>query len=98
MGRVNITGGEPLLRRDLAEIVDILAPKAHRLEISTNGYFTDRLVEIGRRHPEHHGAHQPRGAAGDQRRRARHEERLPTARCAASTACATPGSRTSASR
>ena len=52
LGRVNLTGGEPLLRKDLGEIVDVLAPKAHRLEISTNGYFTDRLIEIGRRHPE----------------------------------------------
>jgi len=52
MGRVNITGGEPLVRSDLPEIIEILAPKAQRLEISTNGYFTDRLVEIGRRHPE----------------------------------------------
>ena len=52
LGRVNLTGGEPLLRKDLGVIVDILAPKAHRLEISTNGYFTERLVEIGRRHPE----------------------------------------------
>jgi MoaA/NifB/PqqE/SkfB family radical SAM enzyme len=52
MGRVNITGGEPTLRKDLAEIVDILAPKARRLEISTNGYFTERLEEIARRHPE----------------------------------------------
>ena len=52
MGRVNLTGGEPLLRKDIHEIVDVLAPKARRLEISTNGYFTDRLVEIGRRHPE----------------------------------------------
>jgi len=52
MGRVNITGGEPTLRKDLAEIVEILAPKARRLEISTNGYFTDRLVEIAKVHPE----------------------------------------------
>lgn len=52
LGRVNITGGEPMLRKDIGEIVDVLAPKARRLEISTNGYFTDRLVEIGRRHPE----------------------------------------------
>lgn len=52
LGRVNITGGEPLVRRDLSEIVDILAPKTRRLEISTNGYFTDRLVAIARRHPE----------------------------------------------
>lgn len=52
LGRVNITGGEPLMRTDLPEIIEILAPKAQRLEISTNGYFTERLVEIGRRHPE----------------------------------------------
>jgi MoaA/NifB/PqqE/SkfB family radical SAM enzyme len=52
LGRVNLTGGEPLVRTDLAEIVDILAPKAERLEISTNGYFTERLVGIARRHPE----------------------------------------------
>jgi Fe-coproporphyrin III synthase len=52
LGRVNITGGEPTVRKDLPEIVDILAPKARRLEISTNGYFTDRLVEIAKRHPE----------------------------------------------
>jgi Fe-coproporphyrin III synthase len=52
LGRVNITGGEPLIRKDLPEIVDILAPKARRLEISTNGYFTDRLVAIARKHPD----------------------------------------------
>jgi Fe-coproporphyrin III synthase len=50
LGRVNITGGEPLIRRDLPEIMRILAPKAHRLEISTNGYFTDRLADLARRH------------------------------------------------
>ena len=52
LGRVNITGGEPTLRKDLLQIVEILAPKAKRLEISTNGFFTDRLVEVVKRHPE----------------------------------------------
>ena len=52
LGRVNLTGGEPLLRKDFDEIVDILAPKARRLEISTNGYFTARLMAVARRHPE----------------------------------------------
>jgi Fe-coproporphyrin III synthase len=52
MGRVNITGGEPLIRRDLPKIVDVLTPKAERLEISTNGWFVDRLEAIGRDHPE----------------------------------------------
>lgn len=52
MGRVNITGGEPLIRRDLPQIVDILAPKAERLEISTNGWSVSRLAAIGSAHPE----------------------------------------------
>jgi Fe-coproporphyrin III synthase len=52
LGRVNLTGGEPTIRQDLPEIVEIMAPKAHRLEISTNGYFVDRLVAIGKAHPE----------------------------------------------
>jgi len=52
LGRVNLTGGEPLLRRDLDEVIEIMLPKAERLEISTNGYFADKLVDIGRRHPQ----------------------------------------------
>ena len=52
MQRLNITGGEPLLRKDLSEIVRILDKKTNRLEISTNGYLVDRLVEIARRFPE----------------------------------------------
>lgn len=51
MTRLNITGGEPLLRDDLVRIVEILDKKTQRLEISTNGYFTDRLVAIARRFP-----------------------------------------------
>jgi Fe-coproporphyrin III synthase len=49
---INITGGEPALRKDLAEIVDVLSAKTRRVEISTNGYFTDRLVEAATPHPE----------------------------------------------
>jgi MoaA/NifB/PqqE/SkfB family radical SAM enzyme len=52
LGTINITGGEPALRRDLPEIVDILSSKTRRVEISTNGYFTDRLIEVAKRHPE----------------------------------------------
>ncbi len=51
MHRLNITGGEPLLRKDLLEIVRILDKKTKRLEISTNGYFVDRTVEIARQFP-----------------------------------------------
>ena len=51
MTRLNITGGEPLLREDLPEIVRILDTKTHRLEISTNGYFTEKIVAIARQYP-----------------------------------------------
>jgi MoaA/NifB/PqqE/SkfB family radical SAM enzyme len=50
--RINLTGGEPALRDDLLDIVDVLCTKTNRLEISTNGYFTKKLVEIGKKHPE----------------------------------------------
>lgn len=48
---LNLTGGEPTLRRDLMEIVDLLHPKAHTLEISTNGLHQDRLVPIVKKYP-----------------------------------------------
>lgn len=49
MGYVNLTGGEPMLRDDIEEIVAILSKKARKVELSTNGYFTDRIVELARR-------------------------------------------------
>lgn len=52
MKRLNITGGEPLLRKDLIDIVSILKKKTTRLEISTNGYFTDRIIEIAKMSPD----------------------------------------------
>ena len=50
--RINLTGGEPALRDDLFEIVSVLEKKTPRLEISTNGYFTEKLVEVGRQFPQ----------------------------------------------
>jgi MoaA/NifB/PqqE/SkfB family radical SAM enzyme len=51
MKRLNITGGEPLLRKDLVKIVSILSKKTRRLEISTNGYFTEKIVSIAEKFP-----------------------------------------------
>lgn len=48
---LNITGGEPTLRRDLAEIVALLYPKARTLEISSNGLHADRLEPIIKAYP-----------------------------------------------
>ncbi len=42
----NITGGEPFLREDIGEIVRILKTKAQRIVISTNGYFTERIINL----------------------------------------------------
>ncbi len=49
--RLNITGGEPLLREDLRDIVAVLHGKTRRLEISTNGSLTERLEAIAREFP-----------------------------------------------
>jgi len=49
--RINITGGEPMLRDDIEEVFKILYPKAYLLELSTNGYFTDKIVRIAEKFP-----------------------------------------------
>lgn len=49
---LNLTGGEPTLRKDLVEIVDLLYPKAMQLEISSNGLRADRLEPIIRKYPD----------------------------------------------
>ncbi len=46
---VNVTGGEPFLRDDLGDLLDILLQKAKRLVISSNGVLTDRIVETAGR-------------------------------------------------
>lgn len=47
----NITGGEPFIRRDLGDFVEILRKKSHRIVINTNGFFTDRIIELCQRFP-----------------------------------------------
>ena len=42
----NITGGEPFIREDLSEIVRELYKKSDRIVISTNGFFTDRIIKL----------------------------------------------------
>lgn len=48
----NITGGEPFIRKDLREIVRELYKKSDRIVISTNGFFTDRIVELCKEFPQ----------------------------------------------
>ena len=48
----NITGGEPFIRTDLKDIVRELKKKSDRIVISTNGFFTDRIVDLCREFPD----------------------------------------------
>lgn len=50
--RLVLTGGEPTLRADLEDIVDLVRPKTRHLEISTNGLLAAPLERIAARHPE----------------------------------------------
>lgn len=49
--RINITGGEATLRKDIDKIFEILYPKAKLLELSTNGYNTEKIVELAKKYP-----------------------------------------------
>ena len=48
----NITGGEPFIRTDLKEIVRELYKKSDRIVISTNGFFTDRIIDLAKEFPQ----------------------------------------------
>jgi MoaA/NifB/PqqE/SkfB family radical SAM enzyme len=50
--RINITGGEPTLRKDIDDIFGILYPKASLLELSTNGYNTETIVALAKKYPK----------------------------------------------
>ena len=47
----NITGGEPFIRTDLKDIVRELYKKSDRIVISTNGFFTDRIIDLAKEFP-----------------------------------------------
>lgn len=46
MTRLNITGGEPFLRDDLGEILTMAKKKAGRIVISTNGFLTEKTLDV----------------------------------------------------
>lgn len=52
MAFTNITGGEPFIRKDIEEIIEILLKKTNRVVISTNGYFSDRILKLCKRFPK----------------------------------------------
>ena len=48
----NVTGGEPFLRSDISDVVDILKKKSRRVVVSTNGYFTGRIIGVAERNKD----------------------------------------------
>lgn len=48
----NVTGGEPLVRQDLDEIIRVLFTKTDRIVISTSGYYEERIIELVRKFPK----------------------------------------------
>ena len=47
----NVTGGEPFIRTDLREIIRELNRISDRIVISTNGFFTERIVALCKEFP-----------------------------------------------
>ena len=48
---VNITGGEPFVREDLDEIVEVMFRKSPRIVISTSAWFDDRVLALAEKFP-----------------------------------------------
>lgn len=48
---INLTGGEPFVREDIAEIVEECYKHSPRIVISTSGWFEDRVIELAKRFP-----------------------------------------------
>ena len=48
----NITGGEPLIREDLDELVEVILKKSKRVCISTSGFYTDRIFKLSEKFPQ----------------------------------------------
>jgi len=47
----NITGGEPFVRNDLEDIIEVMYTKAERIVISTSGWHTKKIIELAERFP-----------------------------------------------
>lgn len=49
----NITGGEPFIRQEeeIGEFVSLMTEKSRRIVISTNGYFTEKIVALAKKFP-----------------------------------------------
>jgi len=49
---INLTGGEPFIREDIEEVVEVCLEKSPRVVISTSGWFEDRIIKLAERFPK----------------------------------------------
>lgn len=49
---INLTGGEPFIREDLAEIVEECYRHTDRIVISTSGWYEDRVIALAQKFPK----------------------------------------------
>jgi len=49
---INVTGGEPLIREDLADLVEVIFTKSKRVCISTSGFYSDRIFKLAEKFPD----------------------------------------------
>ena len=49
---INITGGEPFIRRDIEDIIKAVRKKTNRIVISNNGFFTEKIVGLCEKYPD----------------------------------------------
>lgn len=52
LNSVNITGGEPFVRDDIEEIVEILLTKTKRIVFSTSGFYSDKIISLAKKYPQ----------------------------------------------
>jgi MoaA/NifB/PqqE/SkfB family radical SAM enzyme len=48
----NITGGEPLVREDLDEIIEVVGRRSKRICISTSGFYVERILKLSEMYPQ----------------------------------------------
>lgn len=49
---VNITGGEPFLRNDLEDIIEVMFKKSPRVVISTSGWHDEKIIKLAEKYPD----------------------------------------------
>ena len=49
---INVTGGEPFLRNDIEDIIEVLFTKTKRIVISTSGYHYKKIFKLAERFPQ----------------------------------------------